>query len=256
MKQIPLAVAALAGLAVLIAPFIAFAVITPWFELAPAAGDLEAVRVSAVYTLVALAIIAAGGTPLAYWMARRTFRGKWAIETLILLPLLTPPLAMGLLLALFYGPYGWAGSLSRSIGLELTNTPAAFILAQVYAAAPYYIIAARGAFESVDPELERIALTLGDSPWRAFRRLTIPLARSGIAVGLAIAWVRALGEFGIVLIVAYFPQGIPVKLWVNLQDLGLHSVFPLLWLFFAVALPLPLVLGNLSRRQLLSVEAP
>ena len=65
----------------------------------------------------------------------------------------------------------------------------------------------------------------------------------------ALAWVRAMGEFGIVLIVAYFPQGIPVKLWTNLQDSGLDATYPLLWLFFVVALPLPLALGLLSRRQ-------
>jgi molybdate/tungstate transport system permease protein len=64
-----------------------------------------------------------------------------------------------------------------------------------------------------------------------------------------LAWVRALGEFGIVLILAYYPQGIPVKLWVNLQDIGLPAVYPLLWVFFLVAMPLPLLLGLASRRQ-------
>jgi molybdate/tungstate transport system permease protein len=77
----------------------------------------------------------------------------------------------------------------------------------------------------------------------------MPLARLGLAAGIALAWVRALGEFGIVLILAYYPQGIPVKLWVNLQDIGLPAVYPLLWVFFLVAMPLPLILGLASRRQ-------
>jgi molybdate/tungstate transport system permease protein len=77
----------------------------------------------------------------------------------------------------------------------------------------------------------------------------MPLARLGLAAGIALAWVRALGEFGIVLILAYYPQGIPVKLWVNLQDIGLAAVYPLLWVFFVVAMPLPLLLGLASRRQ-------
>jgi molybdate/tungstate transport system permease protein len=246
---------ALAMLAFLVAPFFGLALTTPWRAMRPAAGDLEAIRVSVVYTLAALALIIAGGTPLAYWMARYDFRGKWLGEALILIPLLTPPLAMGLLLALFYGPYGWAGRRARHLGIELTNTPAAFVLAQVYAAAPYFIIAARSAFEGVDPNLEQIALTLGRTPWQTFWRVTMPLARLGLGVGVAIAWVRALGEFGIVLIIAYFPQGIPVKLWVNLQDLGLDAVYPLLWLFFVVALPLPLILGIASRRDLARIEA-
>jgi molybdate/tungstate transport system permease protein len=245
---------ALGALAVLIAPFLGFALATPWGSLRPVTGDFAALRISVVYTLVALAIIVIGGGPVAYWMARYEFHGKMLCEALILLPLLTPPLAMGILLAVFYGPNGWAGHAARSLGIELTNTPAAFVLAQVYAAAPYFIIAARSAFEGVDPELEQISLTLGQTPWVTFWRITLPLARLGVGVGLAIAWVRALGEFGIVLIIAYFPQGIPVKLWVNLQDIGLDAIYPLLWLFFLVALPLPLVLGITSRKYLAKIE--
>jgi molybdate/tungstate transport system permease protein len=255
MRRALLVAAALGVLAILTAPFFAFAWMTPWRDLRPAAGDLEALRVSVIYTLAALALIVIGGAPLAYWMARHEFRGKWIVEALILIPLLTPPLAMGILLALFYGPYGWAGDTAHRLGVELTNTPAAFVLAQVYAAAPYFIIAARAAFESVDPNLEQLSLTLGRTPWQTFWRVTMPLARLGLGVGLAIAWVRALGEFGIVLIIAYFPQGIPVKLWVNLQDLGLNAVYALLWLFFMVALPLPLILGIASRRNLARIEA-
>jgi molybdate/tungstate transport system permease protein len=247
--------AAIVVLAFMTAPFFAFALGTPWGHLRPAMGDFEALWVSVTYTLTALILIVIGGTPLAYWMARHDFRGKSLAEGLILLPLLTPPLAMGILLALFYGPYGPAGNAARRLGLELTNTPSAFVLAQVYAAAPYYIIAARSAFESVDLNLEQIALTLGRTPWQTFWRVTLPLARLGVGVGLAIAWVRALGEFGIVLIIAYFPQGIPVKLWVNLSDLGLEAVYPLLWLFFLVAMPLPLVFGIVSRRNLARIEA-
>jgi len=249
-----LALAALAALLFLVAPFLGFALATPWSAMSSAPGDFAAMRVSVVYTLAALVLITGAGTPLAYWMAHYQFRGKMLCEALILLPLLTPPLAMGILLTIFYGPNSWMGQFARSLRIELTNTPAAFVLAQVYAAAPYYLIAARSAFEGVDPELEQISLTLGRTPWATFWRVTLPLARLGVGVGLAIAWVRALGEFGIVLIIAYFPQGIPVKLWVNLQDIGLGAVYALLWIFFVVALPLPLVLGMVSRRYLVRSE--
>jgi molybdate/tungstate transport system permease protein len=109
--------------------------------------------------------------------------------------------------------------------------------------------AARAAFEGVPQALEQITLTLGKEPWQVFLQVTLPLSRLGLMAGLALAWVRVLGEFGIVLIIAYYPQGIPVKLWVNLQDIGLPAVYPLLWLFFLVAMPLPLWLGVLSRRR-------
>lgn len=242
------AVGALA-LAVLVLPFAGVLFTTPWTALHFQPGDGAAMAVSVGYTLVALAIVVIFGTPLAWWLARHRFRGKWLVDALVLLPLLSPPLAMGLLLAISYGPYGWAGHPLQAAGLMLTNTPAAFVLAQVYASAPYYVVSARAAFEGVPRELEQIGLSLGRSPWSVFWRVTVPLSTLGLAAGIALAWVRALGEFGIVLIVAYFPQGIPVKLWVNLQDAGLDAVYPLLWTFFAVALPLPLALGLASRRQ-------
>lgn len=237
------------GLALLVLPFASLLFTTPWMKLHFQPGDGAAIGVSIAYTLAALGIVIALGTPLAWWLARHQFRGKLLVDALTLLPLLAPPLAMGLLLSMVFGPYGWAGEPLRHLGLELTNTPQAFVLAQVYGAAPYYIVTARAAFEGVPRELEQMALTLGRSPWQSFWRVTFPLAGLGLASGLALAWVRAMGEFGIVLIVAYFPQGIPVKLWTNLQDSGLDATYPLLWLFFVVALPLPLALGLLSRRQ-------
>jgi molybdate/tungstate transport system permease protein len=224
-------------------PFIGLAVATHWSDFHFAPGDARSVAVSLGYSMIALALIVALGTPLAWWLARQSFRGKWVLEALILLALLTPPLAMGILLTTLFGPYSPAGSLVARAGVELTNSASAFVLAQFYGALPYYVVAARAAFEGVPRELEHIALTLGKSPWQTFWLVSMPLARLGLAAGIA------LGEFGIVLILAYYPQGIPVKLWVNLQDIGLPAVYPLLWVFFLVAMPLPLILGLASRRQ-------
>jgi molybdate/tungstate transport system permease protein len=230
-------------------PFIGLAFATHWSDFYFAPGDTGSITVSLGYSLIALLLIIALGTPLAWWLARQSFRGKWMLEAIILLALLTPPLAMGILLATLYGPYGPVGGLVTRAGMELTNSAPAFVLAQFYGALPYYVVAARAAFEGVPRELEHIALTLGKSPWQTFWLVSMPLARLGLAAGIALAWVRALGEFGIVLILAYYPQGIPVKLWVNLQDIGLQAVYQLLWVFFLVAMPLPLVLGLASRRQ-------
>ena len=230
-------------------PFIALAFATPWSDFHFAPGDMASIGVSLGYSLMSLVLIVAFGTPLAWWLARHSFPGKWMLETIVILALLTPPLAMGILLTTLFGPYGPVGSLAASAGLELTNSAPAFVLAQFYGALPYYVVAARAAFEGVPRELEHIALTLGKSPWQTFWLISMPLARLGVAAGIALAWVRALGEFGIVLILAYYPQGIPVKLWVNLQDIGLSAVYPLLWVFFFVAMPLPLILGLASRRR-------
>lgn len=236
-------------LAILVLPFLSLLFTTPWLHLRFHEGDSGAVAVSVVYTLVALAIVVLLGTPLALWLAKSRFRGKTVVDGLTLLPLLAPPLAMGLLLEIVFGPYGWAGEPLQRLGLELTNTPQAFVLAQIYGAAPYYVVTARAAFEAVPAELEQMSLTLGRGPWRSFWRITLPMAALGLASGVALAWVRALGEFGIVFIVAYFPHSMPVQLWADLQDEGMQAVYPLLWLFFVVALPFPLILGVLSRRQ-------
>lgn len=249
MTRVSLAVPAAAVLAFLALPFVGLALGTDWPSLKLATGDVAAISVSLTYTAVSLAIIVALGTPLAYWLAHSSFRGKAIVEMLVLLPLLTPPLAMGILLATVYGPYSYFGRALETLGIVFTNSAAAFVLAQVYGASPYYIVTARVAFEAVNPELEQIARTLGKSRAATFRLVTLPLAALGLAAGIGVAWVRALGEFGIVLVVAYFPQGIPVKLWVNLQDIGIEAVYPLLWLFFLFAMPLPLVLGTLSRRR-------
>ena len=231
-------------------PFIGLAFATHWSDFHFAQGDTGSIGVSLGFSLLTLLLIVALGTPLAWWLARHSFHGKWVLEAIILLALLTPPLAMGILLATLYGPYSPVGSLvAHTTGTELTNSAPAFVVAQFYGALPYYVIAARAAFEGVPRELEHIALTLGKSPWQTFLLVSMPLARLGLATGIALAWVRALGEFGIVLILAYYPQGIPVKLWVNLQDIGLSAVYPLLWVFFLVAMPLPLILGLASRRQ-------
>ena len=230
-------------------PFFGLAYATHWSDFQFAPGDIGSIGVSLGYSLISLVLIVALGTPLAWWLARQSFHGKWVLEAIILLALLTPPLAMGILLTTLYGPYGPVGSVLARTGMELTNSAPAFVLAQFYGALPYYVVAARAAFEGVPRELEQIALTLGKSPWQTFWQVSVPLARLGVAAGIALAWVRALGEFGIVLILAYYPQGIPVKLWVNLQDIGLPAVYPLLWVFFLVAMPLPLLLGLASRRQ-------
>ena len=246
--RLPAIISALT-LILLAAPFAGLILATHWRTFGFADGDGTAMAVSLVYSLVALILIIALGTPLAWWLARHPIRGKWLIDVLLLLALLTPPLALGLLLASMYGPYGPAGSLLERAGLVLTISAPAFVMSQFYSALPYYVIAARAAFEGVPRELEQIALTLGHSHWRSFLHVSLPLARLGLAAAVALAWVRALGEFGAVLIVAYYPQGIPVKLWVNLQNVGLSAVYPLLWMFFLVAMPLPLILGLAARRR-------
>ena len=217
-------------------------------NLAP--DDLRAILTSLLGGALAVVLITLFGTPLALYLARRPGRLSVIAEALVLIPMLMPTLALGILLASFYGPAAPAGAIFARIGLVLTNTPAAFVLAALYAALPTYILAARSALVEVPREFEQVARTLGDSPLRVFFRVTLPLAQRGLAASLALCWVRALGEFGIVLIIAYFPAGMPVRLWIDVQDLGIQAVFPLVAVFLMATLPLPLWLGLRARRSL------
>lgn len=114
------------------------------------------------------------------------------MDALLLLPLLTPPLAMGILQTSLYGPYSVVGSSFERLGVTLTNSAPAFILAQVYGAMPYYVFAARAAFEGVPRDLEQIALTLGKEPWEVFLRVTLPLSRLGLVAMPLPLWLGIL----------------------------------------------------------------
>ncbi|MFJ2991335.1 molybdate ABC transporter permease subunit [Pandoraea sp. NPDC087047] len=233
----------------LLVPFIALAVETPWRHFRLAYGDWDAVAVSMGLSCLSMAIIVALGTRGAYWMASTRSRIASVAEVLVLVALMTPPLAMGILLATAYGPVGTFGTMLARGGILLGNNAPAFVLSQVYGGLPYFILAARAAFETVPLVLPMAARSLGATPWQVFRRVTLPLACGGLAAGLVVAWVRVIGEFGIVMIFAYFPQGIPVKLYVNLQNDGLGAVYALLWLLLVVALPLPIFVLMLTRRR-------
>ncbi len=197
------------------------------------------VKVSLSLTAVAILIDIALGTPVAFYLARRPGRDRILWEGAILVSILMPPLALGILLSLAFAPQHAMGAWLLRLGLVTSNSALAFTATQVYVSIGYYIVAARAALAAVPIDLERIAALLGLGPWQVFRRVTFPLSRLGLAAAFSLAWVRALGEFGAVLVTAYYPAGMPVQIWINLQDAGMPAVMPLLVIFIATALPLP-----------------
>jgi molybdate/tungstate transport system permease protein len=209
----------------------------------------NAVRVSLTLTAVALAIVVALGTPVAWYLARIAGRDRIFWEAAVLISVLMPPLALGILLSLAYGPQTTLGAWLIRTGIPTSNSATAFVATQVYVSIGYYIVAARAAIAAVPRELEQTAALLGLTPWRIFRRVTFPLARLGLAAAVSIAWVRALGEFGAVIVTAYYPSGMPVQVWINLQSAGIPAVMPLLVIFLLTALPLPWLIHILAGRR-------
>jgi len=236
---------------ILLYPFTAlFARIGPWQWGEDVRGPLlSSVRVSLLLTGCAMIVIVAIGTPVALYIARCRMRERLLWQAVLLVPILLPPLALGILLTLAFGPYGTVGAWLERFGIVMTNSPAAFVSTQVYVGMGYYVLGAVAAFDAVPSILQKQAALLGLTPWKVFLRVTLPLSRLGLAVALSIAWVRAIGEFGAVVVTAYYPSGMPIQLWVNLQSFGLPAVMPLLVVFLAVALPLPWLVHVLAQRR-------
>jgi len=199
----------------------------------------SAVKTSLLLTAIALLIDVVIGTPVALHLARHAGGERIIWEAAILISALVPPLALGILLSLSFGPTMRFGDWLLRLGLPTSNSPIAFTATQVYVSIGYYIIAARSALAAVPRRLEQIAALLGLRPWQVFCRVTFPLARLGLAAAVSLAWLRALGEFGAVVVTSYYPSGMPVQIWINLQDAGIPAVMPLLVIFLLTALPLP-----------------
>jgi molybdate transport system permease protein len=156
----------------------------------------EALKLSFLTSLSSLLLALLCGTPIAYLLARYRFRGAALLDTLIDLPMVLPPTVAGVALLMAFGRRGILGAWLDVVGVHISFTPVAVILAQSFVSGPFYIRAARAGFQSVDQELERVAYTLGHSPARTFFQITIPLAFPALLGGAVMAWARALGEFG------------------------------------------------------------
>lgn len=207
-----LLVAALAlALAFLTIPVVAIFVDSSPGELVDSLGDpgaLDALRLSLETSAIALGIIVLVGTPAAWLLATRRFRGRSVVVTLVELPLVLPPAVAGIGLLAAFGPEGVLGPAIDGAGIELVFTTAAVVVALTFVASPFYVRQAQAAFEAVDPVLLEASRTLGAGEARTFARVAVPAAAPGLAAGAALAWGRALGEFGATLFFAGSFRGV------------------------------------------------
>ena len=165
--------------------------------------EQEAVRLSLQVSLVAVAASLPFGLALGWLLARRQFIGKSAVETLVNLPLVLPPVVTGYLLLVACGRRGFIGQfLEQWLGLRLVFTWEGAALAAAVMAFPLMVRSIRLAIASIDPRLEHAARTLGASWWDVFFTITVPLARHGIIAGVVLAFARSMGEFGATIMIA------------------------------------------------------
>jgi ABC-type Fe3+/spermidine/putrescine transport system ATPase subunit/ABC-type sulfate transport system permease component len=174
---------------------------------------------------LATLIIAVLGIPLGYLLARLPGRAMATLGFAVQLPLALPPLTSGILLLFLVG---YSAPLGQLTGGMLTDSFAGIVLAEVFVAAPFLIIAARSSFAAIDPVLEGVAATLGRKPLATFFRVSLPIAWPGISSGVLLAWLRAFGEFGATVMVAYHPYSLPVYTYVAFGAEGLPAMMPIL----------------------------
>lgn len=207
----------------LVVPLVAFVIripgTSPSAMAAPGVGD--ALWVSVLTATIATGVITVLGVPLGYLLAHARFRRlATVVGALVQVPLALPPLISGILLIYLVGPYG---PLGRIFDGALTDDLTGIVLAQVFVAAPFLVVSARSAFAAVDPALSDVAATLGHGPLSRALRVALPAAFGGIRSGMLLAWLRAFGEFGATVVLAYHPYSLPVFTYVQFGSTGLDS---------------------------------
>jgi molybdate transport system permease protein len=248
----PVLLIAALGLALLflVLPVVAIFAHTSPAKLISSLGDpsaTDALRLSLETSTIAIGVILIVGTPAAYLLATREFPGKQVVVTLVELPLVLPPAVAGVGLLAALGPKGILGGALDDAGIELVLRTAGVVVALIFVASPFYLRQAQAAFTALDRSWLEASRTLGAGEGRTFARVAIPGAAPGLAAGLALAWGRALGEFGATLMFAGSFRGIT-----QTAPLAIYERFAT---DFDGALALSAVLVAVSGALLLGVKA-
>jgi molybdate transport system permease protein len=207
---------------------------------------IDALVVTAKTSGIAQALILLVGTPAAYLLGTRSFRGKTTLVTLVELPIVLPPAVAGIALLVTFGRLGLLGSTLDVLGVSIGFTQVAVVMAILFVAGPFYLRGAIAAFAGVDSNLLGASRTLGAGPGRTFRRIALPLAANGLAAAAAISFARGVGEFGATLFFAGSLQGVT-------QTLSL-AIYAQLDVDFDVALALSALLVIVSAVILFGVK--
>lgn len=237
------------AVAFLILPVIGLVTQAPWGSFGTLLSDpvtRDALRISAISSLVATAICIVLGTPLAWLLARNALPGTRFIRALVVVPLLLPPVVAGVSLLTAFGRRGFAGSfLYDTFGIQFPFTTAGVILAETFVALPFLVITVEAGFRGLHKEYEEVAATLGASSWQTFRHVTLPLVAPALLSGVVLCWARAVGEFGATIgFAGNFPgvtQTMPLAIYSQLEvdrslAIGLSTILLLVCLVILVLL--------------------
>ena len=221
-----LALPALLAIAFLLLPLAGVLARTDWGELGghlTSPGTSEALQLSLVVSFWSLGLSLVLGVPLAWLLARVPFPGKALVRSLVLLPMVLPPTVGGVALLLAFGRRGLLGPwLEDTFGITLPFHTSGAVVAATFVSMPFLVISLEGAIAGLRPRYEETAASLGASPLRVFRTVTLPMVAPGLVAGAALTWARALGEFGATITFAgNLPgstQTLPLQVYLLLQD--------------------------------------
>jgi molybdate/tungstate transport system permease protein len=220
------------------------------------AASTAAIRDATLLSLQAAAITAGiatvFGVPLAYLLARGSFRGRGVIQAVVDLPLVVPHTVAGIALLFLLGRTGWVGAPASHLGVSFYGSQWGIVAAMLFVSVPFAVNSARVGFEAIDPRLERAARSLGATPWHAFRRVTLPLGLRGVLTGAVLVYARSISEFGAVVILAYYPATAPVEIYNLFLQSGLTQSASAAVVLMIVALATFLVLRTLASGRLLA----
>ena len=210
------------------------------------------VRDSILLTLYT-ALIATGvgfvlGVPLAYLLARHEFPGKKLVEGLIDVPIVVPHTAAGIALLFVFGRSYFGGRIFHAIGIDFIDSTAGIIIAMLFVSIPFLINPAKDGFRKVDVRLEKVARTVGASPWQTFWKVSFPLAWRSILSGNIMMWARGISEFGAVMILAYHPMIAPILIYERFETYGLTYSRPIAVILILISLLIFIVLRTLVHR--------
>ncbi len=208
----------------------------------------SALLLTALTATAATVLGALGGTPVAYLLARRRFRGHALMAAIIDLPLLIPHPVAGIALLLVLGRRSPVGAAALQLGLRIAGSPSGIVAAMLFVSAPLFVSAAREAFARVDVRYEAVARTLGDPAWRVFRRVTFPLSLRGLVAAAVVMWARAVSEFGAIVVLTYNPKVASVLSFDRFTSFGLPQALPVAAVLVLLAL-VPLTLLRALRYE-------
>ena len=181
---------------------------TRFFSLISSESSVDALLLSLRTSSASTVLCVIFGVPMAMVLARTSFRGQDLLRSLVLLPLVLPPVVCGIALLYTFGRRGLLGDSIEVLGIQVAFSTAAVVMAQTFVALPFLVVSLEGALRSAGQRYEAVAATLGARPTTVFRRVTLPLVLPGLASGAVLSFARSLGEFGATITFAGSLQGV------------------------------------------------